>query len=210
LPPVEPTTPEGPEDRTALDLAAYRLWVSGDLVGNGNRGVFAEWLVGMALGVFTDRDRRIEWDAVDLRYEGLRIEIKTSAYSLSWDLDSKGVPRFGIEPQSFVWCAHEPEGWELTPLFKGCEIIDRRSGKWARFDPPRRTADVYVFCLNTSMPATTDKVADPNEWQFWVVPTPLLDARHPTQKTAGERTLDRLVDPIRWHGLKVAVDACRQ
>jgi len=55
-----------------------------------------------------------------------------------------------------------------------------------------------------------DKVADPNEWQFWVVPTALLDARHPTQKTAGERTLDRLVDPIGWHGLKVAVDACRQ
>lgn len=192
-----------------MDLDAYRFWVAGNLVSNANRGVFAEWLVGTALDVFNDGDVRTEWDAVDLRYDGLRIEVKASAYSHTWNLDSQAVPRFGIAPQSTAWYAHEPDDWELSSLGDGCEVIDRRSGTWVRFDPPRRTADVYVFCLNTSTPATTELVADPAEWEFWVVPVRLLNERHPDQKTAGERTLDRLVNRIDWNSLKSAVDACR-
>ena len=53
----------------SLDLDAYRHWTTGNLVANANRGVFAEWLVGVALDMFEAGDMRTEWDAVDLRYE---------------------------------------------------------------------------------------------------------------------------------------------
>ncbi len=193
-----------------LDLDAYRHWATGNLVANANRGVFAEWLVSVALEMFDAGDVRTEWDAVDLRYDGLRIEVKTSAYGQAWDpCGIRTTVRFDIARQSTAWYAHEPEDWELASLGPGCELIDRSSGTWVRFDPPRRTADVYVFCLHTSRPATTENVADPKEWKFWVVPTRLLDERHPIQKSVGERTLNRLVDPVCWNDLKGAVDAGR-
>ena len=36
---------------TAVDLEGFRVWATGNLVENRNRGIFAEWLVGTALGV---------------------------------------------------------------------------------------------------------------------------------------------------------------
>ncbi len=72
-----------------------------------------------------------------------------------------------------------------------------------------RSADVYVFCLNTSRPATPDKVEDPDEWKFWVVPTAVLDNELGGQKTIGEQRLARLVESVSWHEIKASVEACR-
>ena len=193
-----------------MDLDAYRHWTTGNLVANANRGVFAEWLVGVALDMFEAGDMRTEWDAVDLRYEGLRIEVKTSAYGQVWDpCGINTTVRFNIARQSTAWYAHEPDDWELASLGDGCELINRNSGTWVRFDPPRRTAEVYVFCLNTSRPATSAKVADPDEWKFWVVPTAVLNNELDGQKTIGEQRLDRLAESVSWHEIKASVEACR-
>ena len=50
------------------------------MVENHNRGIFGEWLVGQALGVIGDDEVRQEWDAVDLHFDGLAIEVKTSGF----------------------------------------------------------------------------------------------------------------------------------
>ena len=193
-----------------MDLDAYHQWATGDLVANANRGVFAEWLVGAALDMFEEGDTRTEWDAVDLRYEGLRIEVKASAYGQVWDrCGINTTVRFDIARQSSAWYAHEPDDWEVASLGDGCEVINRNSGTWVRFDPPRRTAEVYVFCLNTSRPATPDKVADPDEWKFWVVPTAVLNNELDGQKTIGEQRLVRLAESVSWHEIKASVEACR-
>ena len=196
-----------------LDLAAYGHWATGNLVANANRGVFAEWLVGVALEMFDPCDVRTEWDSVDLLYDGLRIEVKTSAYGQVWDLCGIGTTvRFDIARQSTAWYPQGLDDSELAALGAGCEVISRNSGTWVKFDRPRRTADIYVFCLNTSRPATSAKVADPDEWKFWVVPTAVLDNELNGQKTAGERTLDRVISPnsrISWQEIKASVEACR-
>jgi len=59
-----------PEDRIlgveGLSLGDFWSWAYSDILSNRNRSVFAEFIVGSALGVIDEP--RIEWDAVDLRY----------------------------------------------------------------------------------------------------------------------------------------------
>ena len=63
---------------TGLDIQDFRRWALEELRGNRNRGVFAEWLVGKALGVIDDNATRLEWMSWDLEYQGMKIEIKAS------------------------------------------------------------------------------------------------------------------------------------
>ena len=42
------------------DFAGFSRWATGNLVDNRNRGIFAEWLVGQALGVIEADDVRTE------------------------------------------------------------------------------------------------------------------------------------------------------
>ena len=53
---------------TAFDLDAFHRWAMGNLVDNRNRGIFAECMVGQALGLATGDPPRVEWDAVDLHH----------------------------------------------------------------------------------------------------------------------------------------------
>jgi hypothetical protein len=59
-------------------LGDFWTWAYSDVIGNRNRSIFAEFLVGTALGV-VDKPR-VEWDAVDLRYSDSKIEVKAAGY----------------------------------------------------------------------------------------------------------------------------------
>ena len=164
------------------DLAHFRYWAGGNLVDNRNRGIFGEWLVGQALGVIEEGEIRQEWDAVDLRYGDLMIEVKTSGRSQTWNKEGSSTPRFGIRRQKRAWFAD--------------------TGDWIVYDSPQRTADVYVFCLHQTVPATNDNVADPESWSFWVVATSAIDNELGDQSTVGISTLNRLAEPVQWNGIK--------
>ncbi len=49
-----------------LSLAAFWSWAYSDVLSNANRSVFAEFILGVAVGVVDTP--RVEWDAVDFRY----------------------------------------------------------------------------------------------------------------------------------------------
>ena len=163
----------------------FDRWATGNLVDNRNRGIFAEWLVGQALGVIGDDDVRKEWDAVDLRFGDLTIEVKASGLSQTWNLLVPSTPRFGIPRQKRAWFADTDD--------------------WIVYDPPQRTADVYVFCLHQSVPATNENVADPDSWSFWVVATSTIDDELDDQSSVGTSTLDQLAEPVDWSEIKAAV-----
>jgi hypothetical protein len=74
------------------------------------------------------------------------------------------------------------------------------------YDPPRRTADVYVFCLHQSVPVTNENVADPRCWSFWVVATSAIDEELEGQASVGISTLNQLAEPIGWSDVKAAVE----
>ena len=171
-----------------LDIDRFRRWALGSLVDNRNRGIFAEWLVGEALGVIDEATPRREWDAYDLMYRETKIEIKASGRSQSWSQDRTSKIRFGIEQGSSSWTA--------------------ASDEWISRDQPTRFADVYVFCLHDPVPATNENVANATCWTFWVVATDLLDRELGSRKSVGVRTLNRLASPLAWSNIRKEVDAC--
>ena len=171
-----------------LDIDRFRRWVLGDLVDNRNRGLFAEWLVGEALGVIDERTPRREWDAYDLMYRETKIEVKASGRSQSWSQAQPSTIRFGVEQKLSSWTA--------------------ASDEWIPHGQPMHFADVYVFCVHEPELATNENVADADHWTFWVVPTDVLDQELGPQKSLGTRTLDRLTSSVAWSGIRARVDEC--
>ena len=167
-------------------MGRFQDWALGNLVGNTNRGIFAEWLVGQALGAIGEGETREEWDECDLRYRGIKVEVKSSGRDQTWHQDRRSPPRFDIKRRMWVW--------------------DARTGKSTRHDPPIRVADVYVFCLHEPIPATNDNVRDPASWKFWVISKRTLDNELGPQKSVGLSTLSELAAQIGWSDLKAAVD----
>ena len=65
---LDPATPVFGE----ATVGAFWAWAYSSLAENATRGVFAEYLVGLALGVLAEP--RLEWDAFDLHYGDIGIE----------------------------------------------------------------------------------------------------------------------------------------
>ena len=169
---------------TERQLTSFRTWAVGNLVENRNRGLFAEWLVGTALGVV--EQERLEWDQADLRYKDRLIEVKASGRGQAWPQAKPSTPTFDIKQRTRSWNA--------------------QTNTIEEFDRPRRVADLYVFCLHQAYPATNDNVADPDEWAFWIVSTETIDAELGAQRTIGLSRLNQLTDPVTWHELANNID----
>ena len=120
-----------------------------DLQMNNTRGYLAEFLVGRALGI---ESNRVEWDPFDLLWhpnstDSVRIEVKSSAYLQTWKQRQLSKPKFSG--------------------LKG-KVLDEDSGEYS----PRAdyNADVYVMCLNVQKNPETFDPLDINLWKFFVVP----------------------------------------
>ena len=167
-------------------MEGFADWAAGNLAENRTRGIFAEWLVGQALGVIAKGDARTEWDAVDLHYSQMSTEVKASGRSQTWSPTTQSAPRFGIAPQQRAWIA--------------------ATDSWVTYQTPKRTADVYVFCLHQAIPASNGNVADPQSWAFWAIATSVLDTELGDQRTVGESTLNGLAQPVPWSQIRRHVD----
>ena len=185
LPPLlDPATPiPGVEDRTVAD---FWSWAFSDLVSNATRGVVAEYLVGVALGV-VDRPR-VEWDAVDLRYRGAAVEVKASGYAQSWDAPGAEPPR-----RSPSFSVRLTYGWDAA--------------RNTSAQVPARSADVYVFCIHLPARATPLEVLDATTWEFYVASTAAVNATLGEQKSLGLGRLRTLTQPISFEDMRLAVDA---
>ena len=65
-----------------LTLGDFWSWAY-SVFSNLNRSVFAEFIVGSALGIIGLP--RVEWRAYDFLYCGKKIEVKSAAYVQSWE-----------------------------------------------------------------------------------------------------------------------------
>ena len=63
----------------------FWAWAYSSILTNITRGLFAEFLVGTALGAV--EGTRTEWDSFDLLCGDAKIEVKSSAYLQSWPQD---------------------------------------------------------------------------------------------------------------------------
>ena len=169
---------------SAEQLETFRSWALGNLVENRSRGLFAEWLVGTALGVAGKE--RLEWDEADLRYRDRLIEVKASGRGQAWPQDKPSTPTFDIKQRTRSWNA--------------------QTNTIEEFDQPRRVADLYVFCLHQSYPANNDNVADLDEWTFWIVSTETIDTELGDQKTIGLSRLEQFSDSVSWGELAKKIE----
>src|SRR3712207_878973 len=107
-----------------VTVGDFWSWAYSDILNNANRAVFAEFVVGRALGVTSSP--RIQWDAVDLHYEGKKIEVKSAAYIQGWEQEGE-LSRISFD------VAERVAAWDST--------TDTYGTKFKRF------ADYYVFCV---------------------------------------------------------------
>lgn len=165
-----------------MDVLGYWRWAYSDLLSNAARGKLAEYIVACALGA--SGGVRIDWDAYDLRTpEGWKVEVKSAAYWQSWPQK---------KPSTILFRIPRTRGWKAEDN--------------SYFDEPTRAADVYVFAVLVHMDKATIDPLDIAQWDFYVLPTAVLEAKCPAQKSIALSSL-RLLDPIetRFDGLCAAV-----
>lgn len=152
-------------NQTLLD---YWQWAHSDIASNAERGKLAEFIVKCAVGASSPC--RTEWDAVDIiSPEGVKIEVKSSAYLQTWKCSKLSNIQFDIA-QKKSWNSESNQYFETIG----------------------RNSDVYVFCLFSCQDPS---IADPlnlSQWDFYVLSTNVLDERIPKQKTIGLASLVRL------------------
>lgn len=160
---------KAPNGKTIGMLSDYWSWAHSDLIANAERGVFAEYLVACALGIQKD-DVRKEWDKYDLHYKNesveFGIEVKSSGYVQTWEQSKPSSLMFGIRPTL---------GW------------DSESNKSGNI--PRRQADIYVFCVHKEQDQSKVNPLDIAQWDFYLLPTQILNGKLPEQKTISLSTL---------------------
>ena len=152
-------------NHTLLD---FWSWAHSDIASNAERGKLAEYIVGCALQ--SHSPYRVEWDDVDIvSAEGIKVEVKSSAYLQTWKQRKLSTIQFDIAPKN-AW--------------------DSESNLYS--DTKRRSADVYVFCLFACKEAALANPLDLNQWEFYVLSTKVLDAQIPFQKSIGLASLQNL------------------
>jgi hypothetical protein len=159
-------------------------WCFGELLSNAARGKVAEFVVAKALGIA--EGFRQEWDACDLRYGEIGIEVKSSAYLQSWYQKKPSAISFDIAPRKQTW--------------------EDSSNTWSTLEPPRRVADIYVFCIFKEQDRT---IADPlitDQWEFFILSTSKIDKVWGMQKTLSHGPLQRVATAIQFEDIRGAID----
>jgi hypothetical protein len=165
-----------------LTLGDFWSWAYSDVLTNVIRSTFAEFLVASALDLL-DKPR-VEWDAVDLRYRGVGIEVKSAAYLQSWQQEGLSTIRFDIARK---------RSW------------DAGTNTYAQV--PTRSADCYVFCLYPETDPSRVDVLDADAWQFYVLSTDRIERELGDQKTVGLKGLQAMCEPVACGELKARIDS---
>ena len=172
--------------KTISTVQKYWQWAYSSLIGNTERGHFAEYLVAVALGIADSK--RIEWDKYDLKStSGITVEVKASGYLQTWSQNKLTKPIFSIRP-TLAWDYETNQYEEVS----------------------KRQADVYVFCLHNYQ--RKDEGINPldlSQWEFFVLPTKILDEKMPTQKTISLDKIKALgAVTVHFSELKDVIEHC--
>lgn len=173
-----------PKDATLLH---FWQWMGSNLVSNTVRGALGEYLVALAVGAADTMDGvQEEWVSYDVQSpDGVKIEVKTSAYIQTWYQPKLYPPRFGIAPRT---------AWEAA------------TNSWTT--EKERWADVYVFCLHHHQDQNTVNPLDLSQWTFYVLPTATLDRAVGSQQSIGISNLLRIgAQAVSYDGLRPAIIA---
>lgn len=155
------------EAELRIKVSDFWSWAYSELLNNIERGALAEFLV-LSSFKLSSLEPRIAWQPFNLTSpSGRRIEVKAASYIQSWSEDYYARILFDIGPKS---------SW---------------NPKLGISPEKKRNSDIYVFCVYTSL-KKDDSILNLDLWDFYVLPTSILDESIPSQKTIGIQTLLRL------------------
>jgi hypothetical protein len=166
-----------------LSVGDFWQWAYSDILSNRNRAIFAEFLVASALNQIDHS--RIEWDAVDIYYEGAKIEVKSAAYLQSWKQNKLSQIKFDIAKKKSWYAETNTYSEEAT-----------------------RSSDIYVFCLFSEKDKNKADVLNLNQWQFYIVPTQILNDVIGDAKSISLKRLEKLGQVVSYDQLKLTIDGC--
>ena len=151
-----------------MSIIDFWSWSTSDILGNAMRGVLAEFIVASELGI--TEECRVEWDAYDLiTKDGIKIEIKSSAYLQSWKQKKLSDIGFDISPT---------------------RALDFETNIYS--DEKKRQADIYFFCLLAHKDKNTVNPLNLSQWEFYILDSNTLDEKVPLQKRIGLNSLLKL------------------
>lgn len=151
-----------------VSLQEFWQWSGSDLISNSQRGILAEFLVALALGV--QMGVRTEWDAYDVTTDdGVKVEVKASGFVQTWAQEKLSSVGFDIAPKI---------SWDASTN------TSAREAGWA--------ADVYVFAVHSHSDQSSIDPLNVNQWEFYVLATSVLDQVCSSQKRISLGALQRL------------------
>ena len=162
----------------------FWMWAYSNLTDNTQRGAYAEYLVSVALGA--DATTRKDWGPYDvLTPDGIRVEVKASAYIQAWKQSRLSKIIFGI-PQTHKY------DFDADAFSYDAETL--------------RQSDVYVFCVETCKNPDALNERDLSQWDFYVISTVQINKTLGLQKTVSLSTLLKIgARKVTFCELKAAV-----
>ena len=163
---------------TRLNEEDFYAWAYADLLANTTRGVLAEYIVATALGLCDTK--RIAWNRYDLEIDDPETDDpETSDPEIDGaHIDDAGrtIRKVGVEVKSAAYV----QAWEQKTGPSVISFDIAPSAGWAadtdtRAAGPERSAAVYVFCLLTGNGHDRPDPLDVEQWEFYVLPTSVLN-----------------------------------
>lgn len=167
---------------TQYSVSDFWSWGFSDILMNSLRGVYSEFLVGSALGVL--QEPRVEWNTHDLMYIGKKIEVKSAAYIQTWHKGKYSKIKFSIEAKKSY--NYDTNRYSTNAI---------------------RYADIYVFCLLKEKDKNQIDALNMEHWDFFVVPTQILNNLYPTQKSISLSVLEKNSRSVSYEEIKEVIDA---
>lgn len=176
---------------TGRPVQDFWAWGFSDILTNISRAVFAEWLVGTALGA-VDGIRPV-WEYYDLDYSGKKIEVKSTSYLQNWKRSPRSRGQFDIKATTadFPVDPSVPPG-PSREYYTDLEV--------------KRRADVYVFCY---YPEEDPDLVDPLNvaaWKFYVLSTREIERRFGPQASVALSRVKDATEAVSYKDLKARVD----
>lgn len=175
-----------------ISVKDYWSWAYSDLIDNTQRGVMAEFLVYSSLKSNYPPPPRTQmrenWLPFDVTSpSGRRIEVKSAAYIQAWTPENIFAQiRFDIG-RKLAW--------------------DNATASYS--SEAKRNCDLYVFCLFTAK--TKDiSLLNLDYWDFYVLPTSVLNEKTPEQKGISLSSLLKL-EPVKtdYAGLGAVIESIK-
>ncbi len=156
--------------RSIATMRDFWSWGYSNLTSNTQRGMYAEYLVSLALDAVTPiRTDWADWGPYDvLTPEGIKVEVKCSAYLQAWKQKKLSKLIFSIAQ------THKFD-FDADAFTYDSEFV--------------RHSDVYVFCVETCKNPDELNERDLSQWEFYVVSTAQINKELGSQKTVGPSTL---------------------